>query len=265
MNNERPLAAALALTASLFLLSGPAAAQDEGDTTRVRIGVGAQVVPSYPGADEVRWRPLWDVGRARPGETFGFEAPDESFGIPVISTNGFEIGPILNYEGSRKPDEVGAPLDKVKATFEAGVGADYYLSDNFRLRAEARRGIGGHDGWIGVVGGDYIMRDGDDYLFSIGPRVTLANGRYHRAYFGVTPEESVRTGLSAYRPGGGIQTAGASASFLYQLTPRWGLYSYAKYDRLVGDAADSPIVRAFGSRDQFSGGLAVTYTFNWTK
>ena len=263
MTQARPRTTALSLAATLLLWSAPGAAQDDDGGTRVRIGLGAQMVPSYPGADKVSWRPLWDIGRAREGEVFGFEAADESFGIPVISTGRFEIGPVLNYEGSRKPEEVGAPVDKVKATFEAGIGADYYLTDTFRLRAEARRGLGGHDGWVGVVGGDYIMRDGDDYLFSIGPRVTLADGRYHRAYFGVTPEESVATGLPAYRPGSGVQAAGAAASFLYQFTPKWGLYSYAKYDRLVGDAADSPLVRAYGSRDQFSGGLALTYTFNW--
>ena len=36
---------------------------------------------------------------------------------------------------------------------------------------------------------------------------------------------------------------------------------YAKYDRLLNDAADSPVVRRFGSRDQLSGGAALTYTF----
>ena len=52
---------------------------------------------------------------------------------------------------------------------------------------------------------------------------------------------------------------GLTASFLTQLGPSWGIYTYAKYDRLVGDAADSPLVTQLGSRDQFSGGLALTY------
>jgi outer membrane protein len=95
--------------------------------------------------------------------------------------------------------------------------------------------------------------------------VTWSDARYHRAYFGVTPAESVRTGLAAYRPGGGIQAFGATAGFLTRLSKRFGLYSYAKYDRLVGDSADSPVVRSFGSRDQLSGGLALTYTWGGSK
>ena len=49
---------------------------------------------------------------------------------------------------------------------------------------------------------------------------------------------------------------------LYQLDRHWGLYGYAKYERLIADAADSPIVRTIGSRNQFSGGVALTFTFD---
>ena len=34
-----------------------------------------------------------------------------------------------------------------------------------------------------------------------------------------------------------------------------------RYDRLVGDAEDSPIVDDGGSRDQFTGGVSVAYQF----
>ena len=70
------------------------------------------------------------------------------------------------------------------------------------------------------------------------------------------------TGLPAYNPGGGVHSLGAEAGLTYRLGRRWGLFGYAGYDRLIGDAADSPIVRAFGSRDQFSGGLGLFYEFD---
>ena len=46
---------------------------------------------------------------------------------------------------------------------------------------------------------------------------------------------------------------GGIAGLTHQLSRSVGIYAYAGYDRLVSDAADSPIVRAYGSRDQFSG------------
>ncbi|MEO7826634.1 MAG: MipA/OmpV family protein, partial [Allosphingosinicella sp.] len=262
--NKFPGAAALAFALLLTGWSAPSAAAEDGQKKpprRIRVGLGAQLKPSYPGSDGYSLRPLVDVALSRGSKPFDFEAPDESFGPSLIKAGGLEIGPALNFEGRRTAKDVGAALDKVPFTFEAGAFAQYAFGPSFRVRTELRKGLGGHDGLIGQAGADYVARHGDDWLFSVGPRVTVSDGRYQRAYFGVTAPEALRTGLAAYRPGGGVQAVGATVGFLKQLTKRFGLYSYAKYDRLVGDAARSPVVRTYGSRDQLSGGLALTYTF----
>lgn len=243
------------------LASQPARAQEQDEPRRTRIGLGIQVVPSHPGADSVGIRPLFDIARAREDQSFEFEAPDESFGFPVLHIGDLAVGPAINLEGSRSGEDVGTALPKVGFTVEAGAFAQYALSEGVRLRAEMRKGLGGHEGWIGSVGADFVSRQGDDWLFSIGPRVTIADDSYHSAYFSVAPEDSAASGLPPYSADGGVQSAGAILGFLRQLSSRWGIYSYAKYDRLIGDAADSPIVRQYGSRDQLSGGLALTYTF----
>jgi len=247
--------------AASVLLPSLAMAQDEEGPRRVRVALGAQLVPSFPGSDDHDVIPFFDLATARGDDPFAFEAADESFGFSLIKKGGLGIGVAANVEGSRTAKHVGAPLDKVKTTFEAGAFLQYQFNPSFRARTEVRRGIGGHDGFVGVVGADYIVRDGDAYLISIGPRISLSDDKYHRAYFGVTPAEAARSGLRAYSPDGGVHAVGATAGFLTQLTKRWGLYSYAKYDRLVGDAARSPIVSALGSRNQLSGGLALSYTF----
>jgi MipA family protein len=250
----------LGAVALLAIPATPALAQDK-EPRRVRVGLGAQVTPAYPGADKAQLGPFVSVDIARGNTPFAFEAPDESFGFQLINTRGLAIGPALALQGSRTDADVGAPIGKVKTTFEAGGYVQYTVAPSFRLRAELRRGIGGHDGYIGEVSADFIARDGDRYVFSIGPRVTLSNGRYQRAYFGVTGAQAAATGLPVYTPEGGVQSVGAAAGLTYQFTRRWGVMTYARYDRLVDDAADSPVVRQFGSRDQFSGGLGLTYTF----
>ncbi|HVJ00775.1 MAG TPA: MipA/OmpV family protein, partial [Sphingomonas sp.] len=226
-----------------------------------RIALGPQLVPSYPGADGHSLRPFGDISIARGDRPFAFEAPDESFGLPLLRSRGFEAGPALNFEGRRRREEVGADLDEVGITVEAGGFAQYWLTPGLRFRAEARKGIGGHKGWIGNVGADIVARDGDRWLVSAGPRVTFTDGRYQRAFFGVNAREAAATGLPTFTPEGGVSAAGATVGAIYQFSPRWGVQGYAKYDRLISDAARSPVVRAFGSRDQFSGGLALSYTF----
>ena len=257
---NRALGGIIALSA--VFLSGHAIAQD-GDyqPTRTRVALGPQLVPTYPGADGVSLRPLIDLSRATGDEPFGFEAADEGFGFALYRADGFSIGPSIGFEGKRTADDVGTQVPDVGFTVEAGGFAQYELTEALRLRVEARQGIGGHKGFISVLSADYVTRDGDRQLLAFGPRVTITDNRYQDAYFSVRPGDAALSGLPAFNAGGGVQSVGAAASYIRQFTQRWGIYSYARYDRLIGDAGDSPLVRQYGSRDQLSGGVALTYTF----
>jgi len=244
--------------------SAPAFAQSEPpekEPVRVRVGLGAQLAPSYPGAADHSVKPYWDFAIARGSEEFDYEAPDENFGFPVLGAAGIEFGPSINVESARRRKDVGAPIDEVGTTVEVGAFAQYWLAPALRLRAEARQGIGGHRSLVGAVGADYVARDGDKWLVSIGPRLSLSDRGYQTAYFGVNPREASVTGLPVYRPKAGVHAVGAVAGMHYALGNRWGVMAFAKYDRLVGDAGRSPIVRAYGKRDQLSGGLGLTYVF----
>jgi outer membrane protein len=201
----------------------------------------------------------------REGEEFEFEAPDESFGFSLIDAGGFEFGPALALESARRPSRFAVPIDKVPMTFEAGAFAQLYVADSFRLRGEVRRGIGGHDGWISQVSADFIARRGDDYVFSIGPRLTWADDDYQDAYFGVTPAQALASGLAPFDADAGARGVGAATSLSYQFSPRWGIHAYGRYERLIGDAGRSPLIRTYGSRNQMSAGLALSYTFRLSK
>lgn len=236
-------------------------AQDSRDI-RVRVGLGAQLLPQFIGSDHSDVAPLFHINIAHGTNEFSFGAPDDSPSFAIVSTkNGFSFGPAGNIQARRENSDVGAPVGSVPRTFEAGVFAQYLVRDSFRVRAELRKGLNGHDGLVGYVGADKIWRDGDRYVFSIGPRVLFSDARYQRAYFGVTPEASLATGLPIYRPGGAVHAVAVASGASYAFDNHWGLFGYARYARLVGDAAKSPIVREFGSRNQFSGGIGLNYTF----
>ena len=239
---------------------GAADAQDSRDI-RVRVGAGVQLRPEYVGADGTSVGPLFHVNFAKGTKPFAFAAPDDNPSIAVTSADGLSFGLAGNYEGRRKESDVGAPVGGVKRTIEAGAFVQYEWKNSFRVRAELLKGINGHKGVLGTISADKIWRDGDRYVISVGPRVLFSDGRYERAYFGVTPAVAVATGLPAYRPDSGIYAVAAASGITYALNERWGLFGFARYERLVGDAAKSPIVRKFGSRDQLSGGIGVNYTF----
>jgi len=250
----------LACVAALAV-STPALAQD-ADDLRVRVGVGGQLKPKFLGSDDHNVQPLIDFDLARGTNPFAFESPDDAFGIRLISSGGFAFGPAANLQGKRKESDVGAPVGNVKRTIEVGGFAEYLPSETIRLRADLRKGINGHDGLVGSIGADRIWRDGDKYVFSVGPRVLFSDAKFQRAYFGIDPAHALASGLPAYRPDGGVYALAASSGLTYQFNPRFGAFGYARYERLVGDAAKSPIVRELGSRNQYSGGVGLSYTFN---
>jgi MipA family protein len=257
----------LAATAScLFFTALPAAAQDqpaaEDNRIIVSFGVGPQMLPQYPGADSYRLAPLFGGHVRRVGDPIPVSAPDDGFGISLTGRSGpIEIGPMVQFQSERKQSEVGAAVGDVDFTVEPGAFVNVKLGESFRIRAEARHGVGGHESWVGDLGLDFVARPNIDTMFTIGPRLRLADSDYMRTYFGVTPAAAAASGLAAYAPDGGVRAVGAIAGITRQLGRSFGVFAYAGYDRLVGDAADSPIVRQLGSRDQFSGGIALYFSF----
>jgi outer membrane protein len=258
-----------ALTLTMFLmLAAPAsmaAAQDDDKEDKprriVRVGLGAEIVPDHVGAKGTKWAPLVNIDRKREGGTFVFEAPDESFGFTLLRLGSFELGPAAALESARKAKHFPFAIEEVKRTFEVGAFVQSFLGENFRLRGELRKGINGHEGLIGQASADLIARKGDSYVLSIGPRVSWADDKYQQAYFSVSPATSVTSGLATFNAGKGWRGAGAAASAHFEIAPNFGVYTYGRYERLIGDAGRSPLIRNFGSRDQMSAGVALTYAF----
>jgi MipA family protein len=257
-------AAAMTMLLGLSIMPPALAQSDDSDdgARRTRATIGIQAVPSYPGADHNVIRPLLDMVSAKGDAPFEFEAGDEGFGIPVYqSSSSFEVGPAMSFVGALRRRSAGADVDSVGFSVELGGYAAYWLTPQLRARAEVRQAVTGHDGLVSDLSLDYVVRDGDRWLVSIGPRISLSDSRYRRAYYGVSARDQ-QAGLAAYSVGNNpVHAIGLSSTATRQLSSRWGLYGYAAYSRQVGDAADSPFVTQLGSKNQISGGLGLSYTF----
>lgn len=250
----------LIATFALLPAWGAASAQENRDI-RIRIGPGIQFRPAFVGAGRTEAAPWFGLDLARGTDQFKAKTPYRGVGIGLFSSGRFSFGPVANIQASRKDSAVGAPVGRVPKTIEAGAFAQFDPSDSLRFRAQLMKGIGGHNGLIGAIGADRIWRDGDKYVFSIGPRVVFSDTRFQRAYFGVTPAASLASGLPTYGAHGGVHGIALASGLSYQFDKRWGLFGFARYERLVGRAARSPIVRQFGSRNQLSGGIGLNYSF----
>lgn len=256
----------LLLPAAALSAAAPAIAQSQertGELVIVSVGGGAAFVPQFPGARDLKLRPLPLFDIRRIGTDAVFEAPDESADFALIKSDNLRIGPVIGLASGRDESDALVGIGDVGTTVEAGAFAEAYVTPKTRVRGEVRKGFGGHEGLVADLGADMIMgslEKGAHYSF--GPRLRLADAKYMRAFYGVDAGQSARTGLAFHDPSGGAHSAGAVATANYRINERWGIESYARYDRLLGDAADSPLVRsAVGSRNQFEFGLGATYSF----
>jgi MipA family protein len=255
---------ALLGAAALLISASPAAAQSEQQSLLKRVvtvGVGIQRTPEFPGGEMDRWAP-WPIVRFQ--KTDAPVRPiviDEGFGpISLVRAGPVSLGPHLSLHQGRDEEDVGVPIGDISTTVEVGLFAQADISDNFRLRGHLRKGIGGHKGWVGDIGADAFADAGRLHL-SAGPRLRFGDGRYMRSFYGVDAAQSAATGLPFHDAGAGIHSVGATAGALYRLGGGIGIHGYARYDRLVGDAANSPIVLNYGTRDQLSLGIGLSYSF----
>ncbi len=148
-------------------------------------------------------------------------------------------------------------LDNVDAALELGLGLGYEAT-YWRAFADMRYGVIGHHSWVGEVGADAILRPNDAWVVNFGPRASWGAGGFMDTYFGVDPSEARRSGLSDFDAFGRASTASGSSSARATPSRRaGGVEGQASYERLVNDAANSPITEA-GSANQF--GLQVLLT-----
>lgn len=249
------------LVAMFELAAGPAAAQDAFIAPEpqrqyvVNLGAGAGMVPQYPGADKYMFvpYPIIEVGRLY---------------LPFIGqtekkTRGIFIYPSFGLIGERKPSEDNSleGTKKIDWAFEAGVGGGFRY-DWFRAYATIRQGFNGYSGQTGEIGADLILPMGTRFEVAFGPRASWGSDGYMETYFGVTPSEAAKGILTPYKADAGFKTVGLAGQVNYWVNPKTRLQVKGSWNRLIGDAGDSPIVK-YGSADQWMVGIGISRKFSF--
>ena len=230
----------------------------------VMVGIGPRLAPSYPGSTKAKLGPFPVINVWREDEPFPVETPDEGKSIKLAgSRDKAAAGLTLAIAPRRGREAATQGLRKVGFGIEAGVFGEAYVQPQLRLRGELRRAIGGHAALSGDLALDYVLRAtaNERALVTIGPRARFGSAKYNRRFFGIDAAEAAASSLPQYRAKQGLRALGVVAGANYPLGERWGLFGSVGYDRLINAAAESPLTRQRGSRNQLSAGLALTYVF----
>ncbi len=233
---------------------------------QVMLGAGAGSRPEYPGSDEDEIRAL-PVLNIRYGRYFLGSVPGgggAGLGANLYQSDrwsfGAAVGLGLNEVREEKDDPVRLRgLGDIDGTTRAGLFANYEITDWLELSANAMQDVGGKDqGLLASLELEASYQPFPRLRLSASPGVTWGSDEYAQTLYGIDAEQSLRSGLGQYDPGSSATVVSFSLGAQYALTSKWSLGSRITTSRLLGDAADSPIVQ---DENQSSYSLFVLYRF----
>jgi len=231
----------------------------------VMVGIGGEYTPDFVGSKNGKLMPIPIFSIRRAGSVDQFRGPRDSASIALFDVGNFRAGPAFKYVASRRSDKYAelTGLGDVKAPYELGGFVEYFPVDWLRLRSELRQGMGGNTGTVADVSADVIVPLIQRLTISAGPRFTWKSTKATAPYFGVDAAQSVASGLPMYDARGGAHSVGFGGQISYRINPQWEVHAYVEYEKLLGDAADSPLVKLRGSSNQTTIGLGASYSFDF--
>lgn len=230
--------------------------------------LGGGIAPDFEGSAEYAAIPFAFATLRAYGVELQILGPEVALNLRPDAV--FQLGPIAGYNLGRDDvsNDVVDRLDAVDGAFEIGGFAKFQFnsllaqSDMLELSAKLMADIsGGTDGARGTIGASYSVAVTERARIGVNVSTGFATDSYMDAYFGVTGAGAARSGLAAYKASGGLKDVGIGMMANYRITERWGVMGQLQYSRLLGDAADSPIVKEEGSADQFMAGMGLSYSF----
>lgn len=241
--------------------SGPLATADASGASSdtdwsVSIGAGVRTSPDYTGSDnrETSGIAIFDVRY----EDWFFANP-KGIGVNVVHGDRLRAGIVLGYGGGRANEGDLAPIDEVE---NGALGKAFFRYRHGPLEARFRV--------VQALSGDNEgnrLRLGSGSRMPIGPRwrwAISANADWHSddwndAIFSVSSTDAASLGVMPFTADGGVSRVGLGTRLSYRLSDTWSIATSLEASRLLGDAANSPIVSSLGDRDQSSAAVLLTY------
>ena len=278
-----------------LLLGAPALAQDAsasippsaqsiaGDLGKdsITIGGGGAYLPDYEGSNDYRLTPAPAAIGSYKG--FNFQLIGNRFSVDLIPSPAgpsydVQFGPLVvvnfNRDSVKHIDDPRVrALGELDTAFElggfVGVGKTGVITspyDKLSVSLSYRHDVSN------VSDGD-VITPSINYLTPLSTKAAVGlfasadhvSRGYARTYFGVTPAQSVASGLPVYYPNDGWKSFTVGALATYSLTGNllhgFKVVAGGTYTTLMGDVGYSPLVRIAGSSNQWLGAVGLAYTF----
>lgn len=251
------------------LADGPPPAGEKPSDWAFKVGAGMMVAPTYEGSKNYHVTPI-PLAEVSWRDTVMLSPKD---GLKVVlrplNDKGFSVSGGIGMWGGRKEGADKDYDDALRGLGDLEGGAVARLGVDYRYKAVSAglslmRDLGGdRDGTALTLKGGYKIYDGTAFKVNADLSTTWADDNYMQSMFGITSVQSARSPrrYAVHDAGAGVKDVKFGLNANYAFTPAIGLFARAEYGRLLGDAADSPIVKDAGSENQMTGMLGLSYRF----
>ncbi|GAB4563829.1 MAG: hypothetical protein Tsb007_32200 [Rhizobacter sp.] len=220
-------------------LQGEPGSEGEG-----RAGLALIAGAKYLGSDERRYLLLPTIDyRWKSG---WFAGMGNGIGYRFASSPQFQYGLRLAADFGRKEhrSEVLRGLGDISAQPEAGAFFNLLVSRELSFSSSLRYGAGNdRKGMLLDLGAHYGVQLAPQWRLGGSLSTTYVNRHYMQDYFGITPEQSARSGYAVSQVDGGVRDVKLGASLTHFINRDWALTGAVSAASLQGDAKRSVIVR----------------------
>jgi outer membrane protein len=238
---------------------------EEGGITGLKVGGVLIVKPTFEGSDnyEVSGFPYLfpTFSGGGPGFFSRFDARGlDDIRFKLVERDGFVAGPLAGYNLGRDEDDDDhlEGLGDVDGGVVAGAFVGYKIG-SVLFDASFHNTFGDDGGYLIRLGAEVERPISQRLQLTARIGATYADDDYMQNYFGVSAGQSADSGFDQFDAESGFKDVFAEVGVKAQLDSRWEARASVRYSRLVGDAADSPIVE---TEDQFTGLVGLSYKFD---
>jgi outer membrane protein len=233
----------------------------------VSVGGGVLYAPAFAGSSDYQLRALPSV-RVTHGDRFA-ASYEQGVSYVVARSDRWTLAPLTKLDSGRDADGEGSfvvaggrsdalrGFADIDTTVQAGARL-VFSEGAWGATAEVLQGLNGHEGLTLDLALDRSVRLASGWVIATGPRLGWADRDYNNTFFGVSPSASAGSGLARFSAASGFNTAGWNLTAICRHDNGWTGIGTLGVSRLLGDAADSPLVRLKGDRHQLRFGLFIS-------
>ena len=222
--------------------------------TAIRVGAVVLSGQSFQGASEQKTSALPGVFIQASNGLFA--DPLNGVGYSFEPIGDLQYGLRVNIDTGRSVETALPGFEKINARANLGAFANYTVNDKLTLRSAIRLGLGEDSkGSLLHVGGSYKLLQAGFFGVTANASLKYADSNYMQSYFGVTSAQFAASGIKAYKPSAGFAAAKVGLTAGTPLSREVFVFANVSVQRLMGDAANSPIVSKKTQPSAFIGGV----------